>query len=389
LIRNRPIALLSHRFGNIGHLFMAVGFEEILYATFGRATQIEHFEQHHFFSVYPRLHWLKLLDLVPHGRLGRLRLFLNRPDICERLWPSAKDLSRFSGAIACGGPSIVRGVGRTPEMCLMFHHQLGAFNFHGVPTFDCGLGSGGFPLRESQLDYANAFDEVDKAYFKRLFSQTTVSTVRDVVAQRLLEALGRQTHLIPCGAIASGRRFESLAQPDSDHASRHIVVNYQRMGANSDWGQGVDVVRWQHTVQELIQRLGKRHKVVFLCHSQAESQQAAAVSPDVPRLLPTNLQEYATVIRNAKAGIASRIHAAIPMAGIGLPVTAIGTDTRLGTLELIGLKAHFVDAARADELEHQVESDLANAAEERHRLIELREATIRKYGEIFSAHLRV
>lgn len=386
MAKNRKVALLSHRFGNIGHLFMAVGFEEIVRDLLGSNVDIEHFEQHHFFSVYPKGHWLHWLDRIPHGRMKTLRMYLNRPEVCEKLWPAAKHLSDFAGAITCGGPSIVRGVGKTPEMCLMFHHQLGAFHYHGVPTFDCGVGSGGFPLKNMPTDFANAFDNADKRYFQRLFSYSTISTVRDEVAKGLWDALGRNAPLIPCGALASGRRFESLVQPSKSWENRSIVINYQLTGANNDWGQGVDVNQWKLTVRNLIQRLKKRHDVVFLCHGETEGRHAAQVNPEVRRVIPNTLEEYAEVIRNGKAGLASRIHAAIPMSGIGLPVVAIGTDTRLGTLDLMGLKTFFVKDVTAEQLEQQIEEGLSRAQQEQERLTVLRENTIRSYGEIFRQH---
>lgn len=383
------VALLSHRFGNIGHLFMSVGFEEIIRQMFGAAVEIAHFEQHHFFSVYPSGHPLHLLDKIPHGRMKALRMWLNSPAMCEKLWPHAQHLKEFSAAITCGGPSIVRGVGKTPEMGLMFHHQLGAFHSHGVPTFDCGVGSGGFPLKSLPSSPDEAFDEIDRDYFSRLFSYSTISTVRDSYAKSLWDALDRDPLLIPCGAIASGRYFQRVAQPPSSDSDRHIIINYQRQGANSDWGQKVDVTRWRNTVAELIQRLKKRHKVVFLCHGKGEAKQAAQVGADIPCIVPQTLEDYAKVIMSGKAGLASRIHAAIPMAGVGLPVFAVGTDTRLGTLDLMGIPTAYVEDVSADAIEHEIESGIANAHAEYDRLIGVRESTIASYQSAFQQHMRV
>lgn len=382
----KKIALLSHRFGNIGHLFMSVGFEEILRQMFGDDVDIRHFEQHHFFSVYPQGHWLHWADKIPHGRMGALRMWLNSPKQCEKFWPEAHELREFSGAITCGGPSIVRGVGRTPEMCLMFHHQLGAFHHHGVPTFDCGVGSGGFPLRNLPASPADAFDAADKRYFERLFSYSTVSTVRDSYAQELWRALGREAPLIPCGALLSGRRFEALSERPNDDAEKHIVINYQLSGANSDWGQKVDIDQWRKVVADLIRRLQKRHKVIFLCHNAVEASHARQVGVDIPSYTPTTLDEYAKIIMRGKAGVASRIHAAIPMAGVGLPVSAIGTDTRLGTLDLMGIKTHYVGDITAEQLEHETETGIRNADEERQRLLALRDEAASQYIELFSRH---
>ncbi len=85
------------------------------------------------------------------------------------------------------------------------------------------------------------------------------------------------------------------------------------------------------------------------------------VGAAIPCFTPTTLQEHAEVITRGKAGVASRIHAVIPMAGVGLPVTAIGTDTRLGTLELMGLKAHFIGDASSELLEDEIEFGIKTA----------------------------
>lgn len=386
---DKCIALLSHRIGNIGHLFMSIGFEEIIDEMFGGKADIHHFEQHHFFSIYPERHWLHWLDKVPHGHLGRLRMWLNSPKQCERFWPEASHLEKFNAAIACGGPSIVRGVGRAPEMNLMFHHQLGGFHAHGVPTFDCGVGSGGFPLNNLPASPDQAFDETDKRYFERLFSYSTASTVRDRYARELWRALGRDAPLIPCGALLSGRRFQALAtRPNSDN-EKHIVINYQLSGANNDWGQKVDINKWRSVVADLIKRLQKRHKVVFLCHNKTEERHARMVSVGIPSFTPTTLREYAEIIMRGKAGVASRIHAAIPMAGVGLPVISIGTDTRLGTLDLMGLKTHFVGDATSEMLEDEIESGIKNSDTEWQRLMNLREATARQYIEVLAPFVSV
>lgn len=389
MVARKKVALLSHRFGNIGHLFMSVGFEEILKQMFGDQVDIAHFEQHNFFSIYPQGHWLHLTDRIPHGRIKAFRMWLNSPAMCQRLWPQAKNLQQFAGAIACGGPSIVQGVGKTPEMSLMFHHQFGAFHHHGVPTFDCGVGSGGFPLKKLPSSPQEAFNASDRAYFERLFSYSTVSTVRDTYAQELWHALGREAPLIPCGAIASGRRFEAFADPSVSPDEKHIVINYQRCGANNDWGQGVNVNQWRVTVGKLIKRLSARHKVVFLCHNKTEAQHAAEVGVDIPFFVPKTIEEYAKVIINGKAGLASRIHAAIPMAGIGLPVSAVGTDTRLGTLDLMGINTHYVDDVTCEQLEEEIETGISNGKQERERFLALREETINRYCDIFSKHIAI
>lgn len=381
------IALLSHRFGNIGHLFMAIGFEEIVRDTFGSEVEIDHFEQHHFFSVYPRYHPLRLTHLVPHGRIRSLRVFLNQPSVAKLLWPHAVSLKKYSTAIACGGPSIVRGVSSAPEMGLMFHHQLGAFAYHNVPTMDLAVGSGGIPLDNVPEDLNAFFGPDDQRYFRRLFEIATVSTVRDQLAKKIWAAMGRDAPLIPCGAIASGRRFEkySFSGAESD---RYIVINFQRLGANQDWGQSIDPLRWRGVIRVLIERLRPRHKLLFVCHDENERRQASEIDSAIPVFLPRSEAEYGSVMSGAKAAITNRIHAAIPLAGIGVAAVGVGTDTRLGTLELIGLKTYFVRTVTTEQLEDAIESNIQFRAREKERLINVREETMTSYRNILISHVR-
>jgi len=376
------IALLSHRVGNIGHTFMSLGFEEILDQKYKGQVAIQHFEQHKFFSIYKQPNLASLTDFVPHGKLKRLRMWLSEDEQCFGMWARCEHLRKFTAAITCGGPSIVRGVSAIPEMKLMFHHQLGAFHYHGVKTLDCAVGSGGFGLSERFENINNVFSSSDKEYFRKLFCYSDVSTVRDKFAQELWESLGRTCPLIPCAAIVSGRRFESLAT--ANPSKNYIIINYQLTGANSDWGQGVDVTAWQDVTKELVMRLRSRHEVVFLCHNKHEQRHARRLGLNLPIYLPKNLKEYAEIIVNAKAAVASRIHAAIPIAGVGVPVVAVGTDTRLGTLELMGIPSFFAKSVSAELLEIQVEDMLMRANKERERLHSVREDTADRYSQLFS-----
>lgn len=383
------IALISHRFGNIGHTFMAVGMEEIARQAFGDAVDIVHFEQHRFFDLHPWYHPLRWTDLVRHGRLSGLRMALGSERACRFFWPQCRDLRSFAMAINCGGPSVSPGVGSSPEMRLMFLYKLGAFFSQGIPVLDLGVGSGAFPIESPVGPAREVFSGIDLEYFQRLFAATTLTTVRDPLAQRLLSELGRAAPLIPCAALIAGRRLEQIASPDSATERKLILINFQKYGANEDWGQSVDPDRWASTVRELIQRLSARHEIAFLCHNTLESKLAETIAPHIPRHLPNSVEEYARLIRQAKAGLVSRIHAAIPLAGIGIPSLVIGTDCRLGTIDVLGLPTHFVKEATVEYLEATLETLLNRSTQEAERLRTVREETATRYAALFREHARV
>lgn len=368
------IALVSHRGGNIGHTFMAVGWEVIVRDAFGADTPIRHFEQHEPFSVYGSSHPVRLVDRFPHGRAQVVRRCLDRPRVAQLLWHQLPK-RQLDLAIACGGPNIVRGISRSPEVELMFHHLLGALAHAGTPVIDAAVGSS-FPLECVPESIAEAADAGDIASYRRLLSIAGRSTVRDRLAQKLWRQMGRTAPLIPCGAVAVGRVLEKEAQPAGDP---YVVVNFQERGANTDWGQGVDTRRWADTVVDVARRLSRRHRVVVLCHNEIELALARRVLPEYPAHLPTSLSEYGQLITGAGAALVNRLHAAVPLAGVGVPSVLVGTDTRLWAADEFGLPTRYVKHVDAAGLEETVEDLLSRRVSERERLLQVREDTIRAY----------
>lgn len=374
------VALLSHRGGNIGHDFMAIGMGVVMRAAFGDDVVIEHFEQHDHFSVYPEGHWLRRVDKIRHGRLGVLRRYLNRESSRQRFWPQTRALDHHL-AVACGGPNIVPPANQSPELGLMLHHLNGAFTYRGVPLIDAGVGAS-FPLERIEAMQALLRDS---NFYRTAFKLCKAVTVRDEAAHKVVTDLGFETQIIPCGAIATGREFEKET-PLIDN--KYVIINFQRYGANTDWGQGVDPDAWAKTMKATIAELEKHHPVVMLAHNAYEGKLAQQLAPHLPCHSPTTSQEYARVIKGAKVGIVSRIHAAIPLAGVGVPSVVIGTDTRLGTVEQMGLITRYVKEVNSSWLVEQVESLLGRSSEERTRLLALREHTIARYATLFQSYVK-
>jgi hypothetical protein len=368
------VALLSHRGGNIGHDFMAAGWETILKLAFGPQVEIQHFEQHRPFCVYPAGHALHYVDRLPYGRARWLKAFLATKLAGRWFWPQAR-ATGADVAVACGGPNIVQGAGHSVEMRLMFHHLIGAFHAARIPVVDAAVGAC-FPLEKvpQQID-----DPVDAAYFRRLFDLTAASTVRDSLAQRLWRTLGRDASLIPCAAMASGVELERLGGAQT---AEYVLINYQRFGANEDWGQHVDADEWRERLQVLVERLARRHRITFICHSDSEAALAAQHFPEHNRYQPRDVREYAAIAMKAKAILASRVHATIPLAGAGIPGVQVGTDTRIGAIDLIGLPTRYVKRADAESMEATLEDLIARRAAEKERLLALRASTMERYKQV-------
>ncbi len=364
---------------------MALGFEQVVRHGFGEDTEIVHFEQHRHFCVLPGWHPFRLVDRVPHGRASGIRRALNGPLPSRLMFAQARGLRRFKIAIGCGGPNIVRGVAGSPEMRLMLHNLYGAFSTNGVPTLDLGVGAC-FPLEQIPANAQQAFSPDDIKCYQRLFALTTEGTVRDPLAQRLWAEIGRQADLIPCAAFCSGLAFDRILRARPAGTRDAVVINFQERGANEDWGQNIDQNRWREVMREIISQMRRRHRIVFLCHSEKERQQAQLLDASLTTVQPRTIDEYAEMLALAMVGLVSRIHAAIPLAGVGVPSVVVGTDSRLGAAQQLGLPTHYVKSVNANMIVELLESLISRRAEEEERLRAARQVVLERYVQLVKKH---
>jgi len=375
------IAILGHRTGNIGHLFMAEGVENIVKEVFkNKKYDIIRYEQHNPLSIYNN--FLKHVSLSSGSRLtNSIKNILNQDNISKFIWKKySEHLNKIYVAIASGGPNVIKNPNSSVDMKLIFHHMHGAFYYNKVPVFNLSNGSC-FSLE----NIPNELSENAKKFWKIALKYCKVTTVRDKIAEKLLESIGYRSSLIPCPGILSGLTFEKFKEKEK----KYIIINYQEKGANEDWGCNVDKYKWKKIIQETINRLLKNHKVILLCHNDYEENIAKKLNiANVNIVYPKTLQEYGKIILSAKVGLVSRIHAAIALAGIGVPSVVIGTDTRLETVKLIGLRTIFVKDAKSDYLVSEVE-DLINIVNtENVRLHDVREYARDSYVNLIENNLR-
>lgn len=356
---------------------MAIGVEEAVKEAFGSNVEIQHFEQHQPMSVYPPPNPLRAVDRFPHGSARPLRRVLNSKRMRRMMFAGLGPL-RFDLAIACGGPNLVPGGFSSPELGLMLHHLNGAFKHRGVPVIDAGVGAA-FPLEQHPKVFES---EKDRSFYLELLRNTDFTVVRDYTAKTVVEGLGRSCEILPCPAIGSGRFFERH-YPSGDQVRDTVLINFQRVGANEDWGQGVNERAWFWTMREVIRQLRSNHKIAMLAHSDTELDLAKQLAPHSEHLRPRSVREYAQVVSRAKGAIVSRVHAAIALAGAGVPSVVVGTDTRLGTVDLIGLPTRYVKNADSGWLVETIEHQLRVRSIESERLLQIRESTVEAYASIF------
>ena len=370
--------VLGHWGANIGHDIMALGVETALQAAFGARLECVRIEQHRPLEIYPQRHLLRRARFLQHGQGGRLarplKSLVNMPAVSARLWRDSW-VGELNLGIACGGPLI------TPQLAygdlgLMFHHMLGAFGAHAVPMLNLSIGSC-FPWEKLPT---TVIDRRNRIFLSRMFEYSKLSTTRDHLAQRLCADLGVACELLPDTGFIAGDGFLKLAP--AEPSPKYVVVNYQKYGANEDWGQGVEAHTWARSLSDLVAQVGRRHEVVLVCHSDYESQLARTIAPTARHFQPRNLTEYAQVAAGAVAGVTNRIHAAVTLASVGAPVVAVGTDSRLGTLQTLQIPTYYVKDVTTDVLEMELERMIANRASEHERLTTLRNEALARYVQL-------
>lgn len=369
------IGLITTLNTNIGDDFIREGICLVLREIFrGHQIQFIAVNKHDPLMVYPRWHPIHLAKLAGYLPRARYRAF----SLIERCASKLK-LSRFDSCdlvVQCGAPVLWPGCHRCEWAEPLWHHVVGRLS-QRIPVLNLAAGSC-YPWERQPTHIT---DTEDAEYLRAILNYCHLTTVRDTVAQRLCVSLGVKTPLLPCSAFLAGETDVAAG------ADGVILVNYMSGGGHYGWDQGIDSLAWCETVKALIARLQRRHRLIFLCHSEEEYSLARNLDPTLPRVLPKTPQEYFSLVAEAKAALCNRMHASIRLAGLGVPSVAVCTDTRLLMVDTIGLPCLYVKEASVDQLEQALENLLAHRTEESERLLALRAETFRRYVEIVADNI--
>jgi polysaccharide pyruvyl transferase WcaK-like protein len=362
------IGLITTINTNIGDDFIREGIVRVLAQVYGTAdTHYLKVNKHQPYMVYPPRHSIHLRKYLEPNRLWQYR-----PQRWFETFVSRFCKSNFHDCdliVQCGAPVFWPNCYRNEWAKPLWYDIIGRLH-QKIPVLNLAAGSC-YPwiTRDSHILNAD-----DARYIKKILGYCAVTTVRDRLAHDLCVSLGVDVPVIPCSAFlaAKGR----VAETDS---SGYIVINYMRGGGHYDWSQGIDPQRWEQVVRDLVVSLGRRHRVVFLCHNEEERFLATHLNSSLQVFLPKDSREYFDFVAGAKFAICNRMHASVAMAGMGVPSVAICTDTRLLMVECLGLKTHYVADVNAPLLEQEVEDGLANLVNEKDRLLELQDQTWNRY----------
>lgn len=356
------IGLISTIDTNIGDDFIREGIVRALKIALGPRLRFVTINKHDPKTYYP---YISLTRYLPDGRT-RAREFLLRRGRKTRV-------SRFDRCdliVQCGAPVLWHTCGTTTEWRDELWYSIVDKLHDSIPVLNLAAGSC-YPWERQPTTVELPEDE---RFLRRIHGYCRATTVRDHLALQLLSSLGLDASFIPCSA--------SLAPDDPAPRGNDdgpILINYMTGGGHFDWDQHVDKGRWESTVREVIDRLGRRHRLAFLCHDRKEYDLAATLNPSLERLWPKDPQEYARLVSSAKTALCNRMHASVFMSGLGIPSVAVCTDTRLIMVREFGLPGLYVKEADADSLEDQVEQLVRIRNDERDRLLSLKKSTLNSY----------
>jgi len=191
----------------------------------------------------------------------------------------------------------------------------------------------------------NEYCRTCQDYIKELFMLSSVTSVRDQLAQTLLQSLGLDAPLIPCSSIFAIDKFNFKAQQ-----GEYVVINYMRGGGHYGFEQNINTLNWENSIKEFYKKISKYESVVFACHNEKELALAKKVDPSGNFFLANNHIDYMKLYSRAKFGIMNRVHGAFLLASYGRPSVVIGTDTRARMAQLIDIESFFVNDITVDML---------------------------------------
>jgi hypothetical protein len=367
------IGLITTLDTNIGDDFIREGIQRVLNRVFqGQAVEYASVNKHYPWTVFPKWHPVRHTD-----RFGGIPGV--GPLIRNLLATGGRRLggSAFHGSnliVQCGAPVLWENCHRCEWAEPLWRGVVKDLHAQ-VPVLNLAAGSCYPWLRPPSA----ITDPGDARFLKEIASLCRATSVRDPLAHQLWNALGSRTEYIPCSASLAPD-FPDQARP----ADEYIMVNYMPQGGHYAWGQGDFHSDWQTTAVTVLQRLGQRHRLLFVCHNAKETEEAKRLFPSHPSVQPKNPTEYFAHAVKAKAGLCNRLHASVALAGMGIPALSVGTDTRMLMLKPFGLPVRFVGEARAEEIEAEVESLIQSSAQHRERLLNLRRETDQAYFRLIN-----
>jgi hypothetical protein len=296
----------------------------------------------------------------------------------RRLTGALGRVSRVSGAptafsdadliVQCGTPVMWHGSGTSEWQEPIWNEALGRPG--RAPVMNLSGGSC-YPWTAPR---PIALDPADKAGIAMMLRRSDMFTARDNIAKEICESLGAACAVFSCAAVHSGGGVPAA------EAEGPLLLNVMPRGGHFDWNQRLDPSRWLSAVDQLIAERSGKDTFLFLCHSRDELDLARGRWPAHEAVLPESTDEYLAVARRGRVAVVNRMHAAVVLAGLGVPALGIGTDTRLMMVEQTGQEIAYLGDADGPRLIESVERLDAEQSTRRQSLLQ-------RERDSFAAHL--
>jgi len=185
-----------------------------------------------------------------------------------------------------------------------------------------------------------------QAYIRELFTLAKTTTLRDRIAQKMLNFSGFDAPVLPCTSLFAADEYSLQSRED-----QYVVVNFMQRGAHYTFKQEINEQKWRTEFNRFYHKIKQSEKVVICCHNREEYLLARQLDPqgDIFYAAPDSTA-YLQFFAGAKFGIVNRIHGALAMASFGKPALVIGSDTRTQMIKEIGLPVLYVNDADEESL---------------------------------------
>jgi hypothetical protein len=371
------IGLITTLETNIGDDFIREGIYFVLKEIY-KKQKIEFVpvNKHRPMSVYLNWHPCSLTEYIPYGRRYSY-LFLKNLFSFYKFGDTVFDDCEL--IVQCGAPVLWPGCHRAEWAEPLWHQVVGSM-YKRIPVLNLAAGSC-YPWEEQPSRVSNF---QDAEYLRAILRYCRLTTSRDTLAQSLFASLGGQAPFIPCSAFLAAKYYNFSGSESFDDL---VLINYMEGGGHYDWGQNISKNFWRNMVTRLIKRVGKRHRIVFLCHNREEYELAKRMNNSMERILPNSPKEYFQLLSKAAVALCNRMHASVGLAGLGIPSVTVGTDTRNLMVKALDLPCYYVKDVNVELLEQDIENLIDNRSKQFDRLRCLQTATMNSYINIISGIL--
>lgn len=197
------------------------------------------------------------------------------------------------------------------------------------------------PYHSDGSEFLKSQKDID--YIKEFYEASSVTTLRDTLAGKVLASIGLDAPVIPCPSIFGVDEHNLKPQK-----REYVVMNYMSKGGHYAFGAEMKTDQWFHEITDFYNRIKKEERVLFVCHNKKEVADTKKIDPNAETFYSDNFLDYMKVYGGAKLGILNRVHGAFMTASYGVPSLVIGNDSRAKMAHEIGLQSIFINDATSD-----------------------------------------